>query len=67
MTSFGYTLSGEEHAPGNLVDQAVKAEDAGFSFVSASDHYHPWIGTQGHSPFVWSVLGAVAARTHDLG
>lgn len=67
MTSFGYTLSGEEHAPGDLVDQAMKAEDAGFSFVSASDHYHPWIGAQGHSPFVWSVLGAVAARTHDLG
>jgi G6PDH family F420-dependent oxidoreductase len=66
MTSFGYTLSSEEHPPARLVTLARQAEDAGFDFVSISDHYHPWITAQGHSPFVWSVLGSVAAVTKQL-
>jgi G6PDH family F420-dependent oxidoreductase len=45
---------------------AVTAEQAGFDFVSISDHFHPWIAEQGHSPFVWSVLGAIAAETTSL-
>jgi coenzyme F420-dependent glucose-6-phosphate dehydrogenase len=63
---FGYTLSSEEHAPRALVDHARRAEDAGFDFVSISDHFHPWVEAQGHSPFVWSVLGAIAARTDAI-
>jgi G6PDH family F420-dependent oxidoreductase len=66
MTSFGYTLSSEEHAPSSLVAYARRAEEAGFDFASISDHYHPWISAQGHSPFVWSVLGSVAAVTERL-
>jgi len=66
LASFGYTLSGEEHAPGDLVRNAQAAEEAGFDFVSISDHYHPWVSAQGHSPFVWSVLGAIAASTERL-
>lgn len=66
MTTFGYTLSSEEHPPGDLVRNARRAEEEGFTFVSISDHFHPWIGAQGHSPFVWSVLGAVAATTEQL-
>ncbi|HET8930287.1 MAG TPA: TIGR03557 family F420-dependent LLM class oxidoreductase [Acidimicrobiales bacterium] len=66
MTVFGYTLSSEEHGPADLVRYAVEAEDAGFSFLSASDHFHPWVGKQGHSPFVWSVLGAVASSTSTI-
>src|SRR6188472_397864 len=66
-TKFGLTLSSEEHPPRRLVDLAAMAEDHGFDFASISDHFHPWIDAQGHSPFVWSVLGAVAARTSDLG
>ena len=31
-----------------------------------SDHYHPWLDRQGHSPFVWSVLGALAYATTRL-
>ena len=42
------------------------AEDAGFDFCSISDHFHPWVQAQGHSPFVWSVLGAIAATTDRL-
>jgi coenzyme F420-dependent glucose-6-phosphate dehydrogenase len=66
MTKYGLTLSSELHGPTHLVDLAVAAEEVGFDFVSVSDHYHPWISEQGHSPFVWSVLGAIAARTDEL-
>jgi G6PDH family F420-dependent oxidoreductase len=66
MVSFGYTLSSEEHAPQDLVRNARRAEEAGFDFVSISDHYHPWVSAQGHSPFVWSVLGAIATATERL-
>lgn len=66
MTRFGLTLSSEEHPPKRLVETAVAAEHAGFDFVSISDHYHPWISRQGHSPFVWSVLGAIAEATEGI-
>lgn len=63
---FGYTLSSEEFAPNDLVRQAVRAEEAGFAFCSISDHLHPWVSEQGHSPFVWAVLGAVAEATSSI-
>ena len=31
-----------------------------------SDHFHPWIDAQGESPFVWSVLGAIAQATERI-
>src|SRR6476619_1224050 len=52
MTSWGYTLSSEEHSPRELVRQALVAEELGFDFLTISDHFHPWIDAQGHSPFV---------------
>ena len=63
---FGYALSSEEHTPLALIDHAVAAEAAGFEFALVSDHFHPWIDKQGESPFVWSVLGAIATRTRTL-
>ena len=66
MVSYGYTLSSEEFGPAALVGNARRAEEAGFDFASVSDHFHPWVSAQGHSPFVWSVLGAVAAATERL-
>ncbi|HXF98490.1 MAG TPA: TIGR03557 family F420-dependent LLM class oxidoreductase [Gaiellaceae bacterium] len=62
----GYALSSEEHRPLDLVRNAVRAEEAGFSFALVSDHFHPWIDRQGESPFVWSVIGAIAASTERL-
>ena len=62
----GYALSSEEHPPLKLVDQAVRAEAAGMTFALISDHYHPWTDRQGNAPFVWGVLGAIAARTSRL-
>lgn len=63
----GYKLLAEAFSPGELVEKAIRAERAGFDFVEISDHYHPWLHSQGHSPFAWSVLGAIAARTDTLG
>ncbi|MCA1710948.1 MAG: TIGR03557 family F420-dependent LLM class oxidoreductase [Actinobacteria bacterium] len=66
MPTYGYFLSSEEHAPFGLVDQAVRAEQSGFEALWISDHYHPWNDEQGQSPFVWTVLGAIAARTERV-
>jgi G6PDH family F420-dependent oxidoreductase len=60
----GYTLASEDHGPKDLVEQARRAQAAGFHGLWISDHYHPWIDEQGHSPFVWSVIGAVAEATN---
>jgi G6PDH family F420-dependent oxidoreductase len=62
----GYFLSCEEWGPKDLVELAVKARDAGFEGLWISDHYHPWNDEQGHSPFVWSVIGAVAQAAPQM-
>jgi G6PDH family F420-dependent oxidoreductase len=59
----GYFLSSEEYDPREIVDQARRAEQAGFHGLWISDHYHPWNDEQGHSGFVWSVIGALAEAT----
>jgi G6PDH family F420-dependent oxidoreductase len=60
MTSYGYFLASEDYGPRDLVAQARMAEQAGFDSLWISDHYHPWLDAQGHSPFVWSTIGALA-------
>ena len=62
----GYSLSSEEHPPNDMVRFARQAEEVGFSFIGISDHFHPWIDAQGHSPFVWSVIGGIAAATERI-
>lgn len=66
MVEVGYVLSSEDHGPTDLVRHAVLAEEAGFATAMISDHYHPWVDAQGHSPFVWSVVGGIAAATDRL-
>jgi len=66
MPALGYALSSEEHGPLQLVRNAARAERAGFGFALISDHFHPWTGTQGESPFVWAVIGAIAEATERL-
>src|SRR3954452_13281973 len=63
MAEIGYFMSSEEHGPAELVHQANLASDAGIGSVWISDHFHPWLDEQGQSPFVWSVIGAIAATT----
>jgi G6PDH family F420-dependent oxidoreductase len=66
MTRFGYTLMTEQSGPRQLVDYAAKAEAAGFDFLVSSDHYSPWLTEQGHAPYAWTVLGAVAHATSTV-
>ena len=67
MLKLGYKLMSEEHGPKELVKNAVQAERVGFDFAAISDHFSPWIEEQGHSPLAWSVLGAIAHATEQLG
>lgn len=62
----GYALSSEEHSAPKLIALSRQAEEAGFSFLFISDHFHPWIGFQGQSPFVWSVLGGISQVTRTI-
>ena len=66
MTRFGLKLMSEMRSPAELVEHAVAAEEAGLEFVSISDHIHPWLSDHDHSPFAWSVLGAVAQATERI-
>ncbi|GEL47945.1 LLM class F420-dependent oxidoreductase [Cellulomonas hominis] len=63
MTRFGYTLMTEQSGPKQLVGYAGDAERLGFDFLVSSDHYFPWLDEQGHAPYAWSLLGAVAQVT----
>jgi coenzyme F420-dependent glucose-6-phosphate dehydrogenase len=66
MPELGFALSSEDHPPNELVRQAALAERAGFTFALVSDHFHPWVDAQGHSPFVWSTLGGIAQATEKI-
>ena len=66
MLRIGYTLSSEEHGPGDLLLYGRIAEESGFDFLTISDHFHPWTSRQGQSPFVWSVLGGLAIKTEEI-
>ena len=67
MTSYGYTMMCEQSGPKALVSDLVAAEAAGFDFSVISDHYSPWLDSQGHAPYAWSVLGAAAQATERIG
>lgn len=67
MTRFGYTLMTEQSGPKELVRYAVSAENVGFDFEVSSDHFSPWLTTQGHAPNAWTLLGAVANATDRVG
>ncbi|HYZ51925.1 MAG TPA: TIGR03557 family F420-dependent LLM class oxidoreductase [Streptosporangiaceae bacterium] len=63
---FAWLCSHESFQPEELVEQAVAAEEAGFDVVLGSDHFHPWVDDTSAAGFVWSWLGAVAARTERV-
>ena len=66
MTRFGYTLMTEQSGPLDLVEYAVAAERVGFEFEVSSDHYFPWLESQGHAGYAWAMLGAVAHATSSV-
>lgn len=65
MLQLGWKAGTEQYAPTELLEYAIAAEQAGFDSLDASDHFHPW-SEQGQASFVWSWLGAVAARTSRI-
>jgi G6PDH family F420-dependent oxidoreductase len=66
MTRIGYTLMCEQSGPRELVRDAARAEQAGFEFEVISDHYFPWLTSQGHAPNAWVTLGALALATQSV-
>lgn len=66
MLQLGWKAGPEQFAPDKLLDFALAAEEAGFDLLEASDHFHPW-NDEGQACFIWTWLGAVAARTSRIG
>jgi len=56
----------EQSGPKDIVQYAVSAEDRGFDFEVCSDHFSPWLTSQGHAPNAWALLGAVAQTTERV-
>jgi G6PDH family F420-dependent oxidoreductase len=67
VTAFGYTMMCEQSRPDQLVRDVRMAEEAGFDFSVTSDHYQPWLDSQGHSGYAWAILGAAAQATERIG
>jgi coenzyme F420-dependent glucose-6-phosphate dehydrogenase len=65
MLQLGWKSGTEQYPPVELLEYALVAEDAGFDSIDASDHFHPW-AEKGQACFVWSWLGAVAAKTNKI-
>ncbi len=65
MARIGFHASHEQFAPSRLLALCRQAQDAGFSVIKCSDHFHPWSERQGQSGFSWAWLGA-AMQACDL-
>lgn len=65
MVRLGWKAGPEQYPPTELLDYAVAAEQAGFETIDASDHFNPW-DERGQASFVWTWLGAAAARTSRI-
>ena len=66
MPKFAWLASHESYQPELLIDQVVAADRAGFDAITASDHFHPWVDDESAAGFVWTWLGAAAARAERL-
>ena len=62
----GYKASAEQFDPRQLVDFSVLAEQLGYDSVAISDHFQPWKHTDGHSPFSFAWMAAVAVLTERI-
>jgi G6PDH family F420-dependent oxidoreductase len=63
VKGIGYAASFEQFDPNDMLTWSQQAEQQGFMGVIASDHFHPWVPSQGQSAFVWSWMGALGATT----
>jgi len=63
MPKIGFALSHEQFPAPRLIELGVAADQAGFDAVWTSDHFHPWMDTQGHAGQAWITLAALGQRT----
>ncbi len=63
MTRIGFHASHEQHPPSDLLEFVRIAEQVGFDEAMCSDHFAPWLTSQGHSGFAWSWIAAALALT----
>jgi coenzyme F420-dependent glucose-6-phosphate dehydrogenase len=66
MVKIGCQASHEQFKPSELLKYVQLAEQAGFTRILSSDHFHPWSEEQGQSGFAWSWLGAAMQATPTL-
>jgi coenzyme F420-dependent glucose-6-phosphate dehydrogenase len=59
----GYHASHEQFSPSELLRYAKLAEEAGFTAINCSDHFHPWSKRQGQSGNAFSWLGAAMVNS----
>lgn len=64
--TLGYKASAEQFGSHELLDYSVHAEAAGFDSVVVSDHFQPWRHTDGHAPYSFAWMGALAALTQRV-
>ncbi len=68
--AYGLALGHERFSPGELLEQAVAAERAGFDLVCGSDHLAPWWEPEPDTPAscgnAWVWLGAVGNATREV-
>jgi coenzyme F420-dependent glucose-6-phosphate dehydrogenase len=62
----GYKASAEQFGPRELVEYAVRAEEAGLDSAVISDHFLPWRHDGGHAPFSLAWMAAVGERTSRI-
>lgn len=65
MATFGWKAGAEQYPPGELLDYAKLADEAGFDLLDISDHFHPW-SEEGQACFAWTWLGAAAVSTRRI-
>ena len=59
----GYQASHEQFSPSEILRLCRLAEEAGFTSINSSDHFHPWSKQQGQSGYAFAWLGAAMAQS----
>jgi coenzyme F420-dependent glucose-6-phosphate dehydrogenase len=63
MCKIAYHASQEQFAPSQLLKFVELAEQAGFTAIHSSDHFHPWSLRQAQSGFTFSWIAAAMHAT----
>ena len=64
VTKIGYAAMLEQFHPNDLLEWCRQAEATGFDAgFMVSEHFHPWVPSQGNAAFAWAFMGALGQRT----